>query len=1771
MNKLTSKKTISEQQPRRYDTLPADAITPPSIHRHALLPLVDVGSRKFEEICRDLLRQSYPEFRVVMKRRSGQEQFGVDVEGFDDLQSPAVVVSAKCYKDIPAWEFSAWIRDFMKHLDGHWKEKGVKEFIIAVSVEANDDDMNDAARKMAAEMREKGIKFKLWDSVTISDLLRKDPQLVDRYFNEAWVKALSADVGAGSTIATAAPFTVRGPTATQGAILTQIENMFMGPLNEALSKSLEEAVAGLRRGKRSAVKSWLNDAQSDLVVWSGANPETKARGLRAVAMVLLGEGDIKTAERLLDEADELARAPDRTARAFFFRARDGVLHAQTYLASPDGRRERELMGALLIEDGAGKEALDVLAPLIGDEVTSEVLRLRALATLMSGGKRSEALNLVTSATSKEPGSAMALFSRGVIRVGCSLADGVTPQLGTVPNPIGKSLVMATPEARSLLGQAVGDFDRLLETVEDDFKREVEVWKLAALLLNQDTRERGRSFARSLFARKDFDPAAVAWASMHGLPLKQGRIKKTLGDAIRGGKGTPSHVAILALLAAGRDSPAKGLSVIEKFAALYPEAEEFFSQFSVQDGDVSANFSAALRYGLATGDVAPVYAYLSTHVTELENLMMGAEFLASRDAFDLVDRLRPTLVAIQSARAVELAAVAALNNGDPRGSIAVLDNAQEQGLDSTRRLSYIRIKAWKALGSHHELIEDIQSQLQRQDDPALRDELLDAYLRIGALDRVKEQAEIVLETGSIDSRKAVQVALALRGYAPETARRALEEVGQYGVPDELAGIVLELASRLGLTSLQDEMIRKLVSDPSKRENFRSFDSVEEVLAMLEEQAKEYRALLETWLYGGIPAAAAMRGDGKDFVSLFLAGRWARKNRLGDPFPMMLRAGGERPPLRIPLGQRRPLRLDLSALLVAHRCRILDNLEECFEIHVPESLPEALVLIAADFHEVAKEVADAVRALDRRDSAVEICKPKPEGVAELAILHGGLDDEDKAKVAVILDRAYQTGHIVKAQLDSIAAQLEISLEAPRKEIDKLVLGQNAFVALARLEILEPLARAFPLVIEREDVNRMLRQVESAEDEELTRSELRILTQSVSEKLGASRWKTITTRRADEEDARSRVIPAHARCLVEVLPRDNEQGIGYLWIEDRTLSKQPLEGLITLPEVLAHLRANNHLPDDRYRKIQAELRRWCYLFLPIDIDEIASVIEAAPVVDGALVENSDLADLRRWFANDLLHLKYLDQSHQTDQQGRIIGEVRRTLDLSSLCSKLIGRIWQTSATTEIELAARSSWIWSNLRLTHMPAPLGSEEASGRRTVAALNAAQMLLVPIHAELDRQKVPEASRHGLMRWMTSSAIGPAAHSDPELAAMIADTAVAMLSHLLETPDGIEASVAQSLRLQMLRSVHQFLELLPDDWEERITSRRDLKQQLSIVKIMLLTIEDGLQVSVAALEETVRQCLADGTSTAAIALHNNQKTARLELSEDAEGLPTGMLVVDRRRYPLHPSPMALVHPEEQVRMRLLPTLSEGGSVGRPLTQSYLSELAREGNAEARVESLHERLKSDFARTKQLMWDRVSTTGSIQLADFDLPPFSHLLNFLGLPGDFRGSGHELMTASATALRSAVGIERAVYRLSSIPFELTDDLLKEFRETVMSGAGEEWEPRWDSICSSLTWLLSCVSAGQPVTDDAKGLNVGLSTDRAKLLVTLLRHSARQAVKDPAWRELPAELAFCLVWLHADQIARIVAASGSMPGSSVDGCLLAPGPKSSTFSRRRSGMTGC
>src|SRR5690606_38647584 len=97
--------------------------------------------------------------------------------------------------------------------------------------------------------------------------------------------------------------------------------------------------------------------------------------------------------------DGLAPEPDRSARVILERSRSGSAIALQGLPDPLVTRERELKAAMLIESGEAGTALKLLEELMGDAVTAETMRLRAIAHFIEGAT-DKSLNIAKSAVDR---------------------------------------------------------------------------------------------------------------------------------------------------------------------------------------------------------------------------------------------------------------------------------------------------------------------------------------------------------------------------------------------------------------------------------------------------------------------------------------------------------------------------------------------------------------------------------------------------------------------------------------------------------------------------------------------------------------------------------------------------------------------------------------------------------------------------------------------------------------------------------------------------------------------------------------------------------------------------------------------------------------------------------------------------------------------------------------------------------------------------------------------------------------------------------------------------------------------------------------------------------------------------------------------------------------------------------------------------------------------------------------------------------------------------
>src|SRR5262245_2554142 len=153
-------KTSRNCPPRRD----ANGYLMPSGRDDSLLPFYGEGrDSRFEQICVDIAEKEPGIECADRKNQHYRKQYGVDVEAFDTKHHrPALVISCKCYKKIKTDDLKTWSHDFLIHWDDYWKGKGVRRFVLAVTVELNKDKLQDAIRAEKARFRSYGINYECW-------------------------------------------------------------------------------------------------------------------------------------------------------------------------------------------------------------------------------------------------------------------------------------------------------------------------------------------------------------------------------------------------------------------------------------------------------------------------------------------------------------------------------------------------------------------------------------------------------------------------------------------------------------------------------------------------------------------------------------------------------------------------------------------------------------------------------------------------------------------------------------------------------------------------------------------------------------------------------------------------------------------------------------------------------------------------------------------------------------------------------------------------------------------------------------------------------------------------------------------------------------------------------------------------------------------------------------------------------------------------------------------------------------------------------------------------------------------------------------------------------------------------------------------------------------------------------------------------------------------------------------------------------------------------
>jgi tetratricopeptide (TPR) repeat protein len=1731
-------------RPPSGTTKPAAEPSVPRI-RERLLPLHEIGSRKFEELCLEILPEAFPGIvqHASLKRTSGVEQYGVDCEGFDEGHEPAVVVSCKCYKDVNPWDIRLWVDEFLDDLDGHWKDRKLRVFVLAITHEFNDDDLNEATRRQVARLRARGISFKLWNLNVITPLVAKDATRVGRYFHSYWVEALALNAGQSVT-------TVAGHTSLAAAetfrlaeqALSQFAAAGLGQLEISLGERLNEAVAAVRRGRTSDLTNWYRETRANETAWRTLKPAVQANALRAVAIIHIRDREYDRAKELLNEADALHSALDPVERALLARSTGSPSDGLALLPDPSTMRGKELRIALLVEAGRLDAARETASAISGSETTAETLRLRAVIASLKGD-REAALRDARSAVERAPHDFLPRLYLGMIRLNAALADGVVPQFRLAPQPINVGLVRDDPAARTLLDGAAADFEAVAMALDRPERNDAEVWHLASLLLHPDRRDEGGKLARRLSSRERPEPLAVAWASYCNVLRRSGRIKKKLGDLVRGGLATPTHLVVLAMLAASGRHPERGAKVIRRYQSAFPEALDFLNGWRVQLGDrtvgIEDEYAVALHSAYHGGDDGPLVEHLLVPGLDVENVLSGAEFLASRSAWAGVDRLRPALLKIGTRRTVELAVIGALNSGRAEECLGILrDIERSSGEDGLpRSLIHMRIRANEHLGRLQPVIADLKKIRRGDADHAIGHRLLDTYIMIGATAEIRSEAERALAAGQLDSERLLRVANALRADAPNVARRALSAATAEEIRPELVGPALSLAADLGDEATRSRMMSLFFTPEREGSAFLSFESPEAMLGFIAADNENYRTRFTQWTSGRLPASAVMGPDGATYARLFLADGVHRRNDVGEAFPMLLRSGALRSAFPGIPGERPSLHMDLSAVLLAVRLGLLPVLGEAFSIVVPPSIQVTLSEMERHFPNVGLDrLAEWDTMLDPSRSQLRIVEAVPDDAVPI-------EDPDRpglyspAIVGRLLDQASAAGRIDRDEAERFLERVgPPPSDAGGRVATAVATPATAYRLLAE-GMLDAVVLGAPVHLSRADMEIARTDLDATRAGFRMRTTIGNLRRDIANHLLAGSWTTMAVPQTDFTATLTEyALPF--RCLAETMATQQTGGSTY-WIEDRTVAHRRQAAAVDVFDILDHLHDRGFIDERRRRNLIRTLRSDGYLFQFVDLGEAQSKVADAPVEGGALVETPALQELRRWFAREAEACRFIDQQVGMSRDGVAGGEMNHLLKLLSLSRRLLERIWSDAGSEVLAKRARSSWVWTNLRVDRLEGLPSDATPESRRQMLAISLAHVLDLPLASSLSEDGEIAETFQPFVDWFVAEHLDLAVKADPDLGEAIANIVAAVVSPIVDQMPDIPNVRPETVRRFLAIKVHRFLDLLPDRWRSRIEGRPGIRELLGLQTGMVLTVADKEQIPIAKLAEACATARAGavGSASASVPVELGRRNdVRIDLFDDATVIKLA-LTIGEATVQLEPAVAALLLPDARERSAALRRIEDLADPLRSIRSDDLDRIAAMDDADDRFESFSSLAEADFHAASEHVGDETRESGKLNIQAIDLPSVAALRGYLR-----QEHPQENADAIWSRLIEEFGPSEAGRRAAGLPFDAPPSFLGGYAASADQVVDRE--RRIDAVppLRALLLLQSAVATGRDAEALATGIEalVGAVSHMGKLFVSLVRYGTMQAVGRADWSSLEPTERLRLLWVYADRFSEVLSPPG-------------------------------
>lgn len=1690
----------------------------PAQSREDRLPCHTIPQDRFENACLDLARIGFHKLRPELKEIRGAKQYEVDVECFGNDGEPKVVIQCKRYGTVQPAEYIGWVKAFVGELGGHWKERKIETYVLAVTVEGNRESIKKKVREAAELLKPYGIQFEPWFNTYLTHLFRQDANLVRHYFNDAWPDVISAKQPVSETSSTRSA-SVGASASDIIALSEQVDDA----VNEALNLLEREA----RAGKTEKLRAYLAEQRLAKAAWERLHPSSRARMLRRSMLFAVDDGDLAEAQALFEQANNLSAARNKTAEAHLRVLQSGLDAGINVLEGSSGETEKELLAAFFLAAERTEDCQRILSSL---PETAERERLAALMHL-SLDQRLEAIAHASRAVELKPDSFGTKLAALLAHFQSALIDGVKVEFATAPNPFDSQIVRADDSAREHLNKALQISEQLLMSTGGNIRQELEVWKLALLICHPERRHDVAGYAKSVIEGMGPSPMFIAWALSLGIDLQIGKLRKYLEDEVRQGRGSATNIVVAALLEKDVEGKSeKAVKLIEKYLTRWPEAEAFLEVWRNQLAGDEILIVAVEKQKSDDFD-SLVEEALSRDSPQFT--LSAANVLKFRRAYTHILQLEQQLQEIGNAPAILALTEAKINCGSPDEATSLLEGNREIFGSNQPPIAMLQLKAAAAdqAGKIGATIQALRALEERSPSADTQVQILQRAIVLNDTPTILKYGKKIESHGQVAGFGRLFAADAVGPHDPSLARSLIEKfIAADDVEPAAVPKVLQLANAYGLQGLAEserftQLFHAALQDGS---HIIRFDDVDQLMAHLAQRDTALRELREQWLQGFIPTHRAFGAEVPAFLETYLADSPDVLTQSGVKYPRILEAGGL--PIRdieaLVNADEPLLMIDVSALLLMVRFKLLDAVSAVFSCHIPRvciplldyQLEELRLAKPFEDDEIVRRFETAENTLqsliketadDGAEVALERPLPQKPASTELegfvrAIEESGSDRGATLELRRVL--GIKSDYQLKRGFDDVIYRLDAGL----------------IFCLVHSGLLDDASQSLSLAIDVDAVGNIEKSCKRYNELKRVEELVREAREYAAKQLSTDNWREWIAGPELEESDPSQGLAMQS--LADCVRAQADARKPTIVIADRFVQRHRLPNVLHFSDLVDVLEARLAITALVAARVRDTLLQTGSGFYAISADDLLAALKSAKLAHGAIVETTGIRSMRHHFGQQVRLLKYIDWSEHRVSEGELIGDPKHVLDTAFQLAALLETVW-VDDTLEIDRKrAISEWVWCFLRVEtlHGNVPELTETERYMHTLT-LVFIKLVMWPLLHQVTMNNQNEWQLYApYLDWLFTTVLIPRFRAAPEIANRFVDEYARLaIKHGEVLSEDLAESDRQQMSAYVAKQQRALLELFPEETRNRLIDIPEFSELAGYSRNFTVTLGDQ-HVPVNALSKAIGEAASSSEKSACIEGVDGVLTV-----DEAESPPTCEVVLEGtdNKVSLAPDTVALLHPDRAMRIECFEAIADRLTTTDAVKPEFQKAHAAEVSANERVKLFNAARKRDFAYAEELLRDLVTQRGDLTDACFQLPTPRALATYLHIDLSSTGSVTTTLSNGYVRLVDNLGLEVADRRYAACPIDF--ERSEHFEETVPS-TGDSMFLFADALRKA-TQLDSVAIDNMQTQWERLGEVFGWQKEMFTFLVC---QGAEHAALASDWSEIKEDIVLALLWVWADRV---------------------------------------